>query len=105
MGPQPLDLLAEMRDNAVGVCGLLVAEELGWKYAWIKSILRAKWAHLTLPEPKALLFRRWDKAMYLMAGRSRRQTLQYFMELGSDRAASNRWDENPEMGLRRCQTC
>jgi len=78
--PERPDLMAELQALAANLEGCLEEPELGWKYAWIKPILRfeaAKWAYLTLPELKASLLRRWDKAMYLMARGVRRHSRSY----------------------------
>jgi glycosyltransferase involved in cell wall biosynthesis len=74
--PERAALMAELQALAANLGGRLEEPELGWKYAWIKPIFRfeaAKWAHVTLPELKASLLRRWDKAMYLIGGRSSTQ--------------------------------
>jgi len=67
--PERPDLMAELQALAVELGGRLEEPELRWKYAWMKPILgfkAAKRAQMTLPELKASLLRKWDKAMYLM---------------------------------------
>src|SRR5262249_50097136 len=71
--PERPDLIAELQALAANLGGCLEEPKMGWKYAWLKPVLRfeaAKWAHVMGPELKASLVRRWDKAMYLMAERS-----------------------------------
>ena len=66
--PERPDLMAELQALATELEGRLEEPELRWKYAWIKPILgfkAAKRAQMTLPQLKASLARRWDKAMYL----------------------------------------
>jgi glycosyltransferase involved in cell wall biosynthesis len=76
--PERPDLVAELQALAANLEGCLEEPELGWKYAWTKPFLgfeTAKRAHVTLPELKASLLRRWDKAMYLMEWNARRPKL------------------------------
>jgi|SRR5271166_2778098 len=71
--PERPDIIAELQVLAAELGGRLEEPVLGWKYAWIKPISRfeaAKWARVTLPELKARLHRQWDKAMYVMDGRT-----------------------------------
>ena len=66
--PERPDLMAELQALAAKLEGRLEEPELRWKYAWMKPILgfkAAKRAQMTLPQLKASLLRRWDKAMYL----------------------------------------
>jgi len=69
--PERPDLMAELQALAAEMENHLEEPELRWKYAWMKPILgfrAAKRAQMTLPQLKASLLRRWDKAMYLMVG-------------------------------------
>jgi glycosyltransferase involved in cell wall biosynthesis len=65
--PERADLVAELQTLAAELGGHLKEPTLRWKYAWMKPILgfeAAKRAQMTLPQIKALLLRKWDKAMY-----------------------------------------
>ena len=71
--PERPDLIAELQAIAAELGGRLEKPKLRWKYAWMKPIIgfkAAKRAQMTLPELKASLLGKWDKAMYLMAGGS-----------------------------------
>src|SRR5208282_57063 len=66
--PERPDLMAELQALAAELGGHLEEPGLGWKYTWMKPILgfkTAKWAQIMLPELKASVLRKWDKAMYL----------------------------------------
>ncbi len=66
--PERPDLIAELQALAAELEGRLKEPKLLWKYAWMSPILGfkvAKRAQMTLPQLKASLLRRWDKAMYL----------------------------------------
>ena len=68
--PERPDLMAELQAIAAELGGRLEEPQLRWKYAWMKPIVgfeAAKRAQITLPELKASLLRKWDKAMYLVA--------------------------------------
>jgi hypothetical protein len=65
--PERLDIFAELQALAAQLGGQLEEPRLRWKYAWMKPILGykiTKSAQMVLPELKASLLRRWDKAMY-----------------------------------------
>lgn len=65
--PERPDILAELRSLAVQLGGHLEEPRLRWKYAWMKPILgyrTAKSAQMVLPQLKASLVRRWDKAVF-----------------------------------------
>jgi glycosyltransferase involved in cell wall biosynthesis len=65
--PERPDIMAELQALAEELGGRLAEPDLGWKYAWMKRILgfsAAKQAQITLPELKASLLRKWDKAMH-----------------------------------------
>jgi hypothetical protein len=68
---QFLSRTPELQALATSLNGLL-RPLLGWKYGRIRPIEAAKWARVTLPELKASLLRRWDKAMFLMTPAHRR---------------------------------
>jgi glycosyltransferase involved in cell wall biosynthesis len=68
--PERPDLMAELQVLAAELEGRLEEPELCWKYSWVQPIFgfkAAKLAQMTLPQFKASLLRRWDKAMYFMA--------------------------------------
>jgi len=63
--PDRPDIIAELQSLAAELQGRLEEPRLRWKYAWMKPILgwkAAKWAQRMLPETKASLLKRWDKA-------------------------------------------
>jgi glycosyltransferase involved in cell wall biosynthesis len=65
--PDRPDIIAELQSLAAELQGRLEEPRLRWKYAWMKPILgwkAAKWAQRMLPETKASLLKRWDKAMF-----------------------------------------
>jgi glycosyltransferase involved in cell wall biosynthesis len=65
--PERPDVVAELENLAVQLQGHLEEPRLRWKYRWMKPILgwnAAKWAQRTLPQMKASLLRKWDKAMH-----------------------------------------
>lgn len=65
--PERADILAELQSLAAQLGGHLEEPQLRWKYAWMKPILgyrSAKAAQMVLPQLKASLTRRWDKAMF-----------------------------------------
>ena len=60
-------LVAELQEIAAELHGKLEAPRLRWKYAWMRPIFgrrASKQAQIVLPQVKASLIRRWDKAMY-----------------------------------------
>ena len=64
--PERPDLVRELERLAAELQGALEVPRLRWKYSWIKPIFgyeAAKRAQMVLPNVKASLFRRWDKAM------------------------------------------
>lgn len=70
--PERPDLVAELQDLAARLQGRLEIPRLRWKYAWIRPIFgwkAAKQAQAALPEWKASLIRRWDKARFESEGR------------------------------------
>ncbi len=76
--PERPDLIAELQTLATELGGCLEEPRLRWKYAWMKPIFgfeAAKRAQMTLPEIKALLRRKWDKAMYELQTRSQVENL------------------------------
>jgi len=73
--PERPDIVEEMHKLAAGLNGKLEPPRLRWKYAWMKPLVgwkAAKWAQRTLPQWKASMLRRWDKAMYDRESRERR---------------------------------
>jgi glycosyltransferase involved in cell wall biosynthesis len=65
--PERPDIVAELQGLAAQLQGRLEKPRLRWKYAWMAPIFgfeSAKRAQMVLPEFKASLVRRWDKAMY-----------------------------------------
>ena len=65
--PERADLVAELQNLAQQLDGSMEEPRLRWKYAWLKTVFGwevAKWAQMALPQFKASLIRRWDKAMY-----------------------------------------
>lgn len=65
--PERPDLMAKVQAIAGELGGRLVEPQLRWKYAWMKPIFGfnlAKRAQISLPQMKAILLRKWDKAMY-----------------------------------------
>ena len=65
--PERPDLVAELQALATELHGRLDEPRLRWKYAWMKPIFgwkTAKRAQMTVPQIKASMLRRWDKAMY-----------------------------------------
>jgi len=67
--PERPDLVAELQALAADLQGSLQVPALRWKYAWMRPLFgwgAAKRAQRTLPQLKASLVRRWDKAMYRM---------------------------------------
>src|SRR5208337_997342 len=65
--PERMDILTELQALAAQLQGHLELPRLRWKYAWMKPIFGwkvAKRAQMVLPQIKASLIRRWDKAMY-----------------------------------------
>ncbi len=70
--PERPDIMAELQSLAGELGGRLEIPQLGWRYAWIKSIFgwkAAKQAQRTLSEAKASLLRHWDKAMFELGPR------------------------------------
>lgn len=66
--PERPDIVAELQDLATQLQGRLDVPSLRWKYAWMKPIFgwkAAKKAQMALPQLKASLVGRWDKAMYM----------------------------------------
>ena len=64
--PERPDLVAKMRGLAAQLQGRLEEPRLRWKYAWMKPVFgfgAAKQAQMVLPQLKASLVGRWDKAM------------------------------------------
>jgi len=65
--PERPDIIAELQSLARQFNGRLEKPRLRWKYAWMEPIVgfsAAKRAQMVLPEFKASLVRKWDKAMY-----------------------------------------
>jgi len=65
--PDRPDIVTELQRLAAQLGGSLQPPRLGWKYAWIKPVFgwrAAKWAQDMLPQAKAAVVRRWDKAMF-----------------------------------------
>jgi hypothetical protein len=70
--PERPDIVAELQDLAAQLQGRLDVPRLRWKYAWMKPIFgfeTAKRAQTLLPQIKASLIGRWDKAMYKLEAR------------------------------------
>jgi glycosyltransferase involved in cell wall biosynthesis len=70
--PERPDIVAELQGLAAKLGGYLEPPRLRWKYAWMKPVLgwkAAKWAQMALPQMKASLLRRWDKAMLSLEAR------------------------------------
>jgi glycosyltransferase involved in cell wall biosynthesis len=71
--PERPDIVAELQTLAEQFDGHLEVPRLRWKYSWMTPILGwqgAKWAQLALPNLKASVLRRWDKAMYKLENRN-----------------------------------
>ncbi len=65
--PERLDLLSKLEILARELGGNLTVPALRWKFAWIRPFLgwrAAKWAQMTIPQYKAAIMRRWDKALF-----------------------------------------
>jgi glycosyltransferase involved in cell wall biosynthesis len=65
--PERPDIVAEMQGLATQLQGCLEVPRLRWKYAWMKPVFgwkAAKMTQMVIPQLKANLIRRWDKAMY-----------------------------------------
>jgi glycosyltransferase involved in cell wall biosynthesis len=70
--PERPDIVAEFQGIATQLQGRLEVPRLRWKYAWMKPILgfkAAKRVQMALPQLKASLAGRWDKAMYRLETR------------------------------------
>jgi glycosyltransferase involved in cell wall biosynthesis len=70
--PERPDIVAELQALAAQLQGRLETPRLRWKYAWMKPIFgwkAAKRAQEEIPQVKASLVRRWDKAMHKMGAR------------------------------------
>jgi hypothetical protein len=70
--PERPDIIAELQNLAAELHGRLEEPRLRWKYNWMKYVFgwkSAKQAQFVLPQLKASLVRRWDKAMYKLAAR------------------------------------
>ena len=71
--PERPDLVAESQALAAELHGQLEVPALGWKYAWLKPVFgygTAKHAQMILPQWKASVLRKWDKAMHGLESRS-----------------------------------
>ena len=65
--PERPDILAELQSLAAELGGHIEEPRLRWKYAWMKPIFgykTARSAQMMLPQLKASLLMRWDKAMF-----------------------------------------
>lgn len=65
--PERPDIVAELQALAAQLQGHLEPPRLRWKFAWMAPIFgfrTAKRAQMVLPQMKASMLRRWDKAMY-----------------------------------------
>jgi glycosyltransferase involved in cell wall biosynthesis len=65
--PERPDLVAELQALARELQGRLEEPRLRWKYAWMRPLFgwqAAKKAQRVLPQVKASLIKRWDKAIY-----------------------------------------
>ena len=65
--PERPDIVAELQALATELQGHLQQPQLRWKFAWMAPIFgfkTAKRAQMVLPQMKASMIRRWDKAMY-----------------------------------------
>jgi len=65
--PERSDSVTELQALAGELRGHLEVPRLRRKYAWMEPVLgrkAAKWAQRALPQFKASLMRRWDKAMF-----------------------------------------
>lgn len=65
--PERPDIVAELQSLATQLQGCVEVPRLRWKYAWMKPVFgwkTAKMTQMVLPQLKAHLIRRWDKAMY-----------------------------------------
>jgi len=65
--PERLDIVSKLQTTAAHFGGRLVVPRLEWKYSWMEPILgykAAKSAQRLFPESRALLLRKWDKAMH-----------------------------------------
>lgn len=74
--PDRMDVFAQLQAMAAELHGHLETPTLRRKYAWLKPLLGAKvarWAQTALPEKKASVIRRWDKAMFDLENREAKQ--------------------------------
>jgi glycosyltransferase involved in cell wall biosynthesis len=65
--PERPDIVAELQSLATQLQGRMEVPSLRWKYAWMKPVLgwkAAKMSQMALPQLKAHLIRRWDRAMH-----------------------------------------
>ena len=65
--PERPDIVAELHALATQLQGCMEVPQLRWKYAWMKPVFgwkAAKMTQMVLPQLKANLIRRWDKAMF-----------------------------------------
>jgi len=72
--PDRPDIMAIVQNLAAELQGHLEVPRLRRKYAWMEPVFgrnAAKWAQSVLPETKASVLRRWDKAMYDIETRQR----------------------------------
>ena len=70
--PERPDILEELQSLAAELGDHLEEPRLRWKYSWIKPIFgyrTAKSAQMVLPQLKASVIRRWDKAMFELENR------------------------------------
>jgi hypothetical protein len=70
--PERPDIIAELQSLAAELGGSLEAPRLRWKYAWMEPLFgwkTAKSAEAMLPQYKAALIARWDKAMFRLETR------------------------------------
>jgi glycosyltransferase involved in cell wall biosynthesis len=70
--PKRPDMVAELQALAAELRGHLEIPGLRWKYAWMQPVFgwkAAHWAQRALPQMKASLVRRWDKAMFKLEAR------------------------------------
>ncbi len=65
--PDRPQLMALVQSLATELQGQMEIPRLRWKYDWMKSLFgwkAASWAQRMVPETKASLLRRWDRAMF-----------------------------------------
>jgi glycosyltransferase involved in cell wall biosynthesis len=74
--PERMDIVEELQTLAQELQGHLELPQLRWKYAWMKPMVgfkAAKRIQTVLPQAKASITRRWEKAMFNLENRATNQ--------------------------------